>query len=150
MVNAGTFKISYNVDMIRIDNRTREVKSRRRFHNVLTAVGLRKLTELIMDGFTDASFSKIAIGLGSTTATSSDTALETENQSANAVMEYQDDYKAVFTYEFTFNETTAIWECGVFDVYGNMLNHGVDSQAQVCDQNTNLSVEIIFTVAPDV
>jgi hypothetical protein len=149
MGRPGTFKISYNVDIMTIDKKTRKILSRKQASNLLTESGLEKITKLLMHGFTDASYSILAIGTDNTSANASDIELGSEYTRENAVMEYREDYMAAFTYEFSFTENVTIWEVGILDSYNNMLNHYVSDEGAVVSDSVTLSVEIVITVAPD-
>ncbi|MFA5217135.1 hypothetical protein [Sulfuricurvum sp.] len=147
MSNIERFKITHNVDMMTIDRRTHKIKMRKRFHNVLTTVGLRKMAELLMHEYTDAAFSIIAIGTNSTNASSADTELGTLYSDEVATMEYEETYNAVFSHEFSFTENVSIWETGIFDSHGNMLNHAISDEELEVDSETTLMVEIVINVA---
>ena len=147
-MRSGTFKIEYNVDMMTLDKRTRKVKDKSSIKNTIVNSGLEILAKLL-GGITTTSFSAIAIGTDNTTATSSDTALGSEYTRASADIAYEADYKAVFSYEFSFTESTTIYEVGIFDNAvsgGNMLNHAIDAGKAV-DSDTSLTVDVTITCA---
>lgn len=148
-MKAGTFSIQYNVDMMAIDRRTRDIKDRRTFKNLITNKGLEIMAKLL-NGVTTTAFSAIAIGTDNTTANAGDTTLTSEVQRGLADLVYEADYKARFTLEFTFPSGMTIYECGIFDditTGGNMLNHAIADPGIAVDEDTNLTVDIRMTVA---
>jgi hypothetical protein len=102
----------------------------------------------ISAGDSSALFRYLAIGTGTTPATVSDTALETEVARALATNSYEATAKHKLVYEFTFdsNESYAITEVGVFDAVsgGHMLNRSVFTARDV-DIDTSLEVTVRIT-----
>lgn len=146
MDKAGTFKIIGNVDLMTRNRRTGKVIEKKTIPNIICNAGLVVLAKLL-NGVTSQAFSAIAIGTDNTTANASDTTLGAEVQRATAEVSYEADYKALFSYEFTFVSSATIWEVGLFDALteGNMLNHAIDSLGIGVDSDINLTVDITIT-----
>jgi hypothetical protein len=113
-IKAGTFQFKENWTIKTVDKETGKILSSEEVHNAIVNDGLERVARLIM-GDSSTYFRAIAIGVGTTAVTNSDTALETENSRAAATLSYVASYKAQFTYEFTFGGSYAITEAGIFD-----------------------------------
>lgn len=125
------------------------VLDREEIQNTIVNTGKTRLAELIYDDTADP-FGFIAIGTGTTSVTTSDTALETEIDRQDSTDAYEASYKATFIYTFTFATGYNITEAGVFDSItasgSTMLNRSVFS-AKACDENVDLYVKCTITVA---
>lgn len=147
MENKQGINISTNIELITVDKNTRLIKEKSVFHNTLTYVGRKKVTELLMDGMSSVSFSKIAIGTDNTPADKSDTELGNFYSEANAVMSYVNDYIAKFSQEFSFTELVTIWEVGIFDSDGVMLNHGISDIGMLVNEDVPMIVNLFISVS---
>jgi len=105
-----------------------EWKRIRKAENVITNTGLLEILSAIMGTYDDyATFRYFAIGTGTTTASETDTALESEQFRKQISGLYKDDANYQLRYECyidTSEYTGDISEFGLFDASsgGNMLN----------------------------
>jgi hypothetical protein len=115
-IKAGTFQFKENWKIDRVDNNTGEILDSEEFCNLIVNNGLERVARLI-NGDSSTYFRALAIGTGSTAATNSDSALETEFTRAAATLSYEASYKSKFTHTFTFGTgiSETITEAGIFD-----------------------------------
>lgn len=113
-LRAGTFKFLENWTFKTVDKETGKILSSEDVSNAIVNAGLERVARLIM-GDSSTYFRAIAIGVGTTAVSNTDTALESENTRAAATLTYVTDYKAKFAYTFTFSAPYAITEAGIFD-----------------------------------
>lgn len=144
MERAGTFKLLENWKLETVDKNTGKILSSEEFCNTIVNTGKERVAKLI-NGVSSTYFRAIAIGTGTTGATSSDTALETENQRALATLSYEASYKAKFVYTFSFGSNYAITEAGLFDSdteSGSVMLNRTTFTAK----NVSASIQLIATV----
>jgi len=150
-MKAGTFKFAENWKITRVNNQTGEVLDVEEFCNSIVNDGLERMAKLLnnVDG---TYFRALAIGTGSTGATNTDIALETEFTRALATLSYEASYKAKFIKTFTFGSGVSedITEAGIFDSVtesgSNMLARVVFSAKSISD-SIDLIVTATITVA---
>lgn len=118
----------------------------------LVDTGLEYIAKLI-NGVSVAPFKYIALGSGTTTEATTDTALATEIAAnglarAEATCGYESLGKATWTHEFTATaDGMQINEVAIFDAAaaGNMLMRHKYSSTKVLDNTESLTVSIVFT-----
>jgi hypothetical protein len=118
--------------------------------NLIVTAGLVQASKLLNGVSTDV-FDVIAIGEGTTGATTGDTALESESKRALASVSYEATGKAVFekTFDFDSAESYDITEAGVLNsesAGGEMLDRFTFTAKSV-DVDTDLYVKVTITVA---
>ena len=115
-MKAGTFQLVENWEIKRVNRFTREVIDVEEKCNTIVDNGLERVAKLL-NGVSATYFRAIAIGTGTTGATTSDTSLETEYTRALATLSYEASYKAKFTKTFDFGSGVSenITEAGIFD-----------------------------------
>jgi len=130
-----------------------KVIDRQNLKNLIVNSGKEHVAKLIgglVSGLNE--FQSIAIGTGTTSATATDTSLETEVTRALASKSYEASYKAVFEKTFSFNsgESYNITEAGLFDSNtesgSTMLDRFVFTAKEV-DADTDLYIKITITVS---
>lgn len=144
------FGIKYNATIRRINRNTGEIIDEERIHNIVVNDGLERVARRLFSNATDF-FDYLAIGTGTTSATASDSALETEQKREQATVSYEASYKAKFEKVFTFNsgESFNITEAGIFDdatASGSTMFNRLVFTAKAVDVDTSLSVTITITV----
>lgn len=96
------------------------VKDERHAYNVVTLTGKNAVSALILKDVGGTAFDSIAIGLGSATATNTQTALDTEYAKVacvgTQVQVTSTNDTAQLVASFSFTGAAAIVEAGVFDV----------------------------------
>jgi hypothetical protein len=118
----------------------------------LVDTGLEYIAKLI-NGVSVAPFKYIALGSGTTTEATTDTALATEIAAnglarAEATCGYESLGKATWTHEFTATaDGMQINEVAIFDAAaaGNMLMRHKYSSTKALDNTESLTVSIVFT-----
>ena len=149
-MKAGTFKLDYNIELIRINNITGEEIDRSEIKNTIVNTGLQRVVELL-NGVSSTYMRGIAIGTDNTAVDPTDTALGVEVARELATLTYEAGYKAKFAKLFTFTsgESYTITEVGVFDNEtsgGVMLNRALDAGKAV-DVDTDLTVNVTITAS---
>ena len=132
-----------------VDNRTGKILQEETIHNTIVNNGLERLAKLL-NGVSSTYIRAIAIGTGNTAATTSDTALETEDQRDTASLSYEADYKAKFTHTFEFLGATSVTEAGLFDsatASGSVMFNRTVFAAKECSADVDLIVTATITVA---
>jgi len=148
-MKAGTFKLSYNIELITSDHYTGEIIDRSEIKNLIVNTGLERVAKLL-NGVSSTYLRAIAIGTDDTAVTNADTELGTEVARELATLTYESDYKAKFSKLFTFGsgESYTIKEVGVFDsavASGSvMFNRALDAGKSV-DSDTDLTVNVTVT-----
>jgi len=104
-------------------NKKGEIVEETRLNNLLVNTGLEYAAKLL-NGVSTSPFQYIAIGSGSTSPQTTDTALESEVDRTVANTSYESPYKAKFTAIFNFTSFTTIREAGIFNDSsgGNLLS----------------------------
>ncbi len=133
-------KLKGRIDIVVRDSQGR-IKDERHIHNIVCNTGLGKVSGLI-NGVVTTAFTYVAIGIGTTAAAATDTALGSEITTGGGVRAAattsqttttvtNDTAKYVITYNFT--ATFAVTESGIFDASsaGNILAHQVFSAINV-------------------
>lgn len=118
----------------------------------LVDTGLEYIAKLI-NGVSVAPFKYIALGSGTTTEATTDTALATEIAAsglarAEATCGYESLGKATWTHEFTATaDGMQINEVAIFDAAtaGNMLMRHKYSSTKALDNTESLTVSIVYT-----
>lgn len=118
----------------------------------LVDTGLEYIAKLI-NGVSVAPFKYIALGSGTTTEATTDTALATEIAAnglarAEATCGYESLGKATWAHEFTATaDGVQINEVGIFDAAaaGNMLMRHKYSSTKALDNTESLTVSIVYT-----
>ena len=118
----------------------------------LTNAGLEGIAKLL-NGVSTAPFKYIALGSGTTTEATTDTALVTEIAAnglarAEATCGYESLGKATWTHEFTATaDGMQINEVAIFDAAaaGNMLMRHKYSSTTALDNTESLTVSIVYT-----
>jgi hypothetical protein len=118
----------------------------------LVDTGLEYIAKLI-NGVSVAPFKYIALGSGTTTEATTDTALATEIAAnglarAEATCGYEAIGKATWTHEFTATaDGMQINEVGIFDAAtaGNMLMRHKYSSTKALDNTESLTISIVYT-----
>lgn len=115
-MKAGTFRLLENWKIQTVEKSTGKILQEEEKCNLIVNDGLERVAKLL-NGVSSTYFRAIAIGTGTTSATNSDTALETEYTRALATLSYEADYKAKFTKTFAFASGVSedITEAGIFD-----------------------------------
>lgn len=127
------------------------IKSEEKGHNVMTKTGMAVRAALFGLGLSGTKFSYIALGTGTTPVTSDDTTLEAEITSGGGerasatvtqvtVTNLND--TAQFVKEFTFTDTFAVSECGLF----NDSSDGVMASHKLLDAVKNVVPGDVLTV----
>ena len=148
-MNAGTFKLEYNIELILTDHNTGEILDRSEIKNAIVNTGLERVAKLL-NGVSSTYMRAIAIGTGNTAVTNSDTELDVEVTRELATLTYESDYKAKFSKLLTFGsgESYTIKEVGIFDsavLTGSvMFNRALDAGKAV-DSDTDLTVNVTVT-----
>lgn len=127
------------------------VIEREEVENLIVNTGKERVAKLI-NGVDTTIFTAIAIGTGNTSPSASDTALQTEVTRATATKTYVADYKARFTYTFTFGsgESYSITEAGVFDnaiASGSVMLDRFTFAPKSVDADTDLNITVTLTVS---
>ena len=120
-------------------------------NNTIVNNGKERVAKLL-NNVSSTYFRAIAIGTGTTGATSADTSLETEYTRATATLAYEADYKATFakTFEFGSGVSENITEAGVFDsatVSGSTMLDRFTFSAKAVSATVDLYVKITITVS---
>ena len=128
-----------------------EVIERQELKNLIVNAGKERVAKLINGVDSPTAFGYIAIGEGTTSPTTGDTALESEVTRASATKSY-DSYKAIFEYTFSFGsgESYSITEAGVFDsatASGSTMLDRCTFSSKSVDSDTDLYVKVSITVA---
>lgn len=115
-IQAGTFQLKENWIIQTVEKSTGKILQQEEKCNLIVNDGLERVAKLL-NGVSSTYFRAIAIGTGTTSATNSDTALETEYTRALATLSYNASYKAKFSKTFEFGSGVAedITEAGLFD-----------------------------------
>ena len=143
------FKISGVWEIKTVKKDTKEVLSKEIVKNLIVNSGLERLAKLL-NGESSTYIKAIAIGTGTTAATNSDVELELEDQRELASLEYEADYKAKFSYTFSFAGNTNVTEAGLFDsnvISGSTMFNRVVFVAKECGTEVDLVVTARITVA---
>ncbi len=119
--------------------------------NLIVNDGLTRVARLLGGVSTDV-FSHIAIGTGTTAATTSDSALETEYTRESATIAYEASYKIKFEKTFTFASGVSenITEAGLTDdavVSGSILLDRFVFSAKAVDGDTDIYIKITITIS---
>lgn len=125
---------------------TGEIISKETVKNLIVNNGLERMARRL--GSAVDFFNTIKIGTGTTGATNSDTALETQYASEVATtIEYEADYKFKWAKIFTFGSGVAedITEAGLFDGSSVMFNRVVTTAKSV-SEGVDLTVTVVITV----
>jgi hypothetical protein len=133
------------------DSATGKVLSEEIVDNLIVNAGLARVARLLGGVSTDY-YTHIAIGTGTTAATTGDTALETEYTRSAATIAYEASYKCKFEKTFTVGSgvSESITECGLTDdavVSGSVLLDRFVFSAKTLDASTNLLIRITITVS---
>ncbi len=140
-------------DKIIIERRRKDgnVIDREVLHNLLVGDGLERVAKLIGGVSTDF-YTHIAIGTGTTSPTTGDSALETEYTRAAATIAYETSYKIKFekTFSFASGVSENITEAGLTDdavVSGSVLLDRFTFSAKAIDGDIDLYIKITITVS---
>lgn len=130
----------------RINNKTKEVLSEELVDNVVVYTGLENIAKRIIGDAVNA-FNYIAIGTSATGASQSQNELVAELQRVLADSTggaYEADYKAIWTYTFSFGGAYSITEAGIFDsgtASGSIMMNRVAFTAKDVNAETDLYVK---------
>lgn len=148
---AGTFQLIENWTITQINNQTGEIISKEEKCNTIVDNGLERMAKLLnnVDG---TYFRSLAIGTGTTGATTSDVSLETEFTRALASLSYEANYKAKFTKTFDFGSGVSedITEAGIFDSNtesGSVMLARTTFSAKSISESIDLVIEATITAA---
>ena len=140
-------------DKIIIERRRKDgtVIDRQVLHNLLVGDGLERVAKLIGGVSTDF-YTHIAIGTGTTSPVTGDSALETEYSRAAATIAYEASYKIKFekTFSFASGVSENITEAGLTDdavVSGSVLLDRFTFSAKAIDGDIDLYIKITITVS---
>ena len=150
-IKAGTFKFIENWEIKRVDTATGEILDIEEKCNIIVNDGLERMAKLI-NGESAVYFRALAIGTGTTGATATDTALETEYTRELATLSYEASYKAKFEKTFTFGSGVSedITEAGIFDsatASGSTMLARTTFSAKSVSQAISLIITATITVA---
>jgi len=150
-IQAGTFKLLENWKIQTVEKSTGKILQEEEKCNLIVNDGLERVAKLI-NGVSSTYFRAIAIGTGTTSATNSDTALETEYTRALATLSYEASYIAKFTKTFTFGSGVEedITEAGLFDsatVSGSTMMARTTFTAKSVSADVDLIITAEITVA---
>ncbi len=150
-INAGTFKFVENWTIKTVDSATGKILDSEEICNTIVNDGLERMAKLI-NNVDSTYFRAIAIGTGTTAATNSDVALETEYTRALASLSYEASYKAKFTKTFSFGSGVSedITEAGIFDSItesGSIMLARTTFSAKSVNDTIDLIVTATITVA---
>lgn len=150
-MRAGTFKLIENWKIERVERSTGKVLDVEEKCNTIVNNGLERVAKLL-NGVNATYFRAIAIGTGTTGATTSDTALETEYTRSLATLSYEASYKAKFvkTFDFGSGVSEDITEAGIFDsdtASGSTMLARTTFSAKAITVDVDLIVTAEITVA---
>ena len=153
--NKESQKIIGTIEVSVID-RNGDIKDHEVIHNVITNTGKAAMANRLI-GSTDAAFTYLALGTGTTTEAATDTALESEitdsglartSATTSRVTTTVTNDSARLEYTWTATASKAVTECGVFNASssGTMLGHKVFSAKNVASWETiNVKYTIQFS-----
>jgi len=150
MKQAGTVTLLENWEFI-LKDYNGNIIEKQKVTNTIT----NTWKNVIRDWMYDETGSKpiaLAIGTGTTSATASDTSLETEYTRATAIVSKPANYQIQFTKDFTFASGTSedITEAGLFDsavVSGSTMTARTTFTATAITASTTLTVTATLTIA---
>ena len=150
-INAGTFQLIENWEIKTVDRHTGKILQREEKCNTIVNNGLERVAKLL-NGVNSTYFRAIGIGTGTTSATISDTTLETEYTRSLATLAYEASYKATFTktFEFASGVSEDITEAGLFDsdtVSGSTMLARTTFSAKSVSGDIDLIVTATITVS---
>ena len=117
--------------------------------NTIVADGKERVAKLL-NGIETTSFKYLAIGTGTTSPTTSDTSLESEDQRALASTSYESAGKSVLEKTFSFTSSKTITEAGSFDsgtVSGSTMLNRATFTGKAVDATTSLYVKCTITLS---
>jgi hypothetical protein len=146
-MRAGTFKLQENWKINTIDLTTGKVLTTEEKCNTIVNGGKEIIAKLLNNVSSDY-FRNIAIGTGTTAATATDSALETQYATELADLSYEASYKARFYKLFTFGSGASadITEAGIFNS-GTVMLARTTFAAKSISETIGLEVEALITVA---
>ena len=150
-MKAGTFQLKENWTIKRVNKYTGKVIDVEEKCNTIVNNGLERIAKLL-NGVSSTYFRALAIGTGTTGATTSDTALETEYTRELATLAYEASYKATFSKTFTFGSGVSedITEAGIFDsdtASGSTMLARTTFSAKSVSESIDLIITATITVA---
>jgi len=150
-MKAGTFRLLENWNIKTVDKLTGKILQEEDKCNLIVNDGLERVAKLL-NGVSSTYFRAIGIGTGTTSATNSDTSLETEYTRALATLSYEADYKAKFSKTFSFGSGVAedITEAGIFDsatVSGSTMLARTTFTAKSVSVDIDLIITATITIA---
>jgi len=145
------FKLKGTMVIQELDSASGKILTEEIVDNLIVNTGLERVARLLGGNSTDV-FTHIAIGTGTTAATTSDTALETEYTRESATITYVASYKSQFEKTFTVGSgvSESITECGLVDdatVSGSVLLDRFVFTAKTLSAATSLLIRITITVS---
>jgi hypothetical protein len=133
------------------DSTTGKILSEEIIDNLIVNAGLERVAKLLGGVSTDY-YTHIAIGEGTTAATTGDTALESEATRAAATIAYEASYKCKFEKTFTVGSGVSytITEAALTDdavVSGSVILDRFVFSSKTLDASTNFYIRITITVS---
>ena len=145
------FKIKGIWEIKTVDKETGKILQKEIKENTIVNNGLERVAKLL-NGVNATYFRAIAIGTGTTSATVSDTSLESEYTRSSVTLAYEADYKATFTKTFEFGSGVSenITEAGIFDSAlesGSTMFNRTTFSAKAVSSSVDLIVTATITIA---